>query len=72
MLRLLIPLLIIGWICWLFLRPKKSKPRPSNPSQIESLLECAHCQTYVSSQEAFFSNGRAYCCQACLQNGDSC
>lgn len=70
MLRLLVPLLVVGWVCWLVLRPKKSKAPPSESAgQIESLLECAHCKTYVSSQEAFFSNGHVYCSQACLQKG---
>ncbi|WP_163499016.1 PP0621 family protein [Helicobacter suis] len=64
MLKFLLLLAIIGGIFW-FLRSKK--PKENNSQQVESLLECAHCKTYVSSREAFFSNGRVYCSQSCLQ-----
>ncbi|WP_163565083.1 PP0621 family protein [Helicobacter suis] len=64
MLKFLLLLAIVGGVVW-FLRSKK--PKENNSQQVENLLECAHCKTYISSREALFSNGRAYCSQSCLQ-----
>ncbi|WP_120952703.1 PP0621 family protein [Helicobacter sp. L8] len=66
--RVLILLLIVGWVVWVLF--KRAKPKSPPTSSVENLLECAHCKTYISSKEAIFFQGRVFCSQHCLQKGD--
>ncbi|CRI32409.1 hypothetical protein HAL07_08840 [Helicobacter ailurogastricus] len=58
--------IVVGLFLWL--RPKMKTPPPKNDSNAElDMLECAHCKTYVTSQEAIHSQGCVYCSKACLK-----
>ncbi|MFC3848165.1 PP0621 family protein [Helicobacter baculiformis] len=68
--RILIALIIVGWIVWILRKRLTSKSLSNNSSSVENLLECAHCKTYITSKEAIFSQGRVFCSQHCLQKGN--
>ncbi|CRF47779.1 hypothetical protein HHE02_10740 [Helicobacter heilmannii] len=60
--------IVVGLFLWL--RPKvKATPPKSDPGAGLDMLECAHCKTYVTSQEAVYAKDRVYCSQACLKEG---
>ncbi|BCZ17086.1 hypothetical protein NHP190003_03680 [Helicobacter sp. NHP19-003] len=63
---LLLLAIVVGLFLWL--RPKVKAPAPKNdPNTGLDMLECAHCKTYVTSQEAIHAKGCVYCSKACLK-----
>ncbi|WP_095225189.1 PP0621 family protein [Helicobacter sp. 12S02634-8] len=63
--RLLIPLVIVGVVVWYFFL-RKSPKKPKGKQDVEIMVECCECGTYISSQEAVLSGGRYFCSKKCL------
>jgi uncharacterized protein len=62
--RLLIYLVGIGLLVWILFRLAR-KPKPGNRSagQVDEMVQCARCGTYVPRKEAVQQGGRFYCCE---------
>jgi uncharacterized protein len=77
---MLLKLLIIGGVLYALYRfaggtllPRKGKGKEKSPTKgetpkedEETLVECAHCSTYVVKREAIHYRGRYYCSRECL------
>ncbi|WP_104691062.1 PP0621 family protein [Helicobacter heilmannii] len=62
--------IVVGLFLWL--RPKmKVQPPKNDPNTGLDMLECAHCKTYVTPEEAVYAKGCVYCSKACL-NESAC
>ncbi|BCZ18972.1 hypothetical protein NHP190012_06140 [Helicobacter sp. NHP19-012] len=58
--------IVVGLFLWL--RPKvKVAPPQNDPNAGLDMLECAHCKTYVTPEEAVYAGDRVYCSRACLK-----
>ena len=62
MLRI-IALLLVGYLIWLWLRPRRSVDAPP-PSEQQALplLRCAQCGTFVPETEVVRDGERTFCC----------
>ncbi|BEG57412.1 hypothetical protein NHP21005_11000 [Helicobacter sp. NHP21005] len=49
-------------------KAQNESPAPKNdPNTGLDMLECAHCKTYVTPEEAVYAKGCVYCSKACLK-----
>ncbi len=46
-------------------RAKNTENKKQKESE-ETMVECAHCGTYVAVKEAYIVSGRYYCSKSCL------
>ncbi len=44
----------------------KNKKNINNDEQIDTMVECTKCGTFVSKDEAIISNGQYYCSKECV------
>lgn len=73
MIKYLITALVLYVLYIMFFRSKKDKIKGNpkskdtqNSQNIESLVECDGCSTFISSDEAIISNGKYYCSNECI------
>ncbi len=67
---MIIKLLIVGVIVYaiyfvLFKKPAIQKKNKQENIDSETMLECAKCGAYVSSEEAIIKDGKFYCSKEC-------
>jgi uncharacterized protein len=62
--------LILGFVIWRLLRPRKAAPpaaaRASAPTgaTAEAMVDCAHCGLHFPASEAVRDGARVFCCSA--------
>ena len=63
--------LVLGFIAWWILRPRKAAPPPAAtragaPASTapEAMVDCAHCGLHFPASEAVRDGARIYCCGA--------
>ena len=61
--RVLIYLLGIGLLVWILIRLAKAPRVEKKPTkQVDDMVRCAHCGTFVPRHEAISEEDRYYCC----------
>jgi uncharacterized protein len=70
--------LILGFLAWWMLRPRKAAPPPGaarTPTPAgtapEAMVDCAHCGLHFPASEAVRDGARSYCCSAHRDAGPS-
>ena len=63
--------LVLGFLAWWILRPRKAAPPPgaaraSRPAGAapEAMVDCAHCGLHFPASEAVRDGARVFCCSA--------
>jgi len=75
---MILKLLLIGaviYIVYIMFFKKRTVPnqrnthnrQQKNKPQANEMVECSNCSVYVEISEAILSNGKYYCCDACLK-----
>jgi len=65
----MIRLLLIGLIIYFFytlVRTPKYSRKNQTSNEIEPMVECFSCETFISKDEALNKNGNFYCSQKCM------
>jgi uncharacterized protein len=60
----LIIFIIVIFICYFIFFKKDSK---SSKKEIESLVECKKCQTFISVDDAILKDGEYFCSKECMK-----
>lgn len=63
-LKLLLIAIIIGIVYILFF---KNKPQSKKEENIDEMVQCKQCNTYIALEDAILSQGKYYCSAECLQ-----
>ena len=63
--------LVLGFLAWWILRPRKAAPPPgaaraARPAGAapEAMVDCAHCGLHFPASEAVRDGARVFCCSA--------
>lgn len=63
--------LVLGFLAWWILRPRKAAPPPgaarapgSAGATPEAMVDCAHCGLHFPASEAVRDGARVFCCSA--------
>jgi len=59
--------LVLGFVAWWMLRPRKAaRPPASAPAHAapEAMVDCAHCGLHFPASEAVRDGTRLFCCRA--------
>jgi len=65
-LKVLLIIALITVVYYVFFK-KKTTVENKNKGQINEMVECDTCHTYVELDEAILSHGKYYCCKECLK-----
>ncbi|MBW8777734.1 MAG: hypothetical protein JF585_00755 [Burkholderiales bacterium] len=61
--------LVLGFVAWWILRPRKAAPpaaarAPGAGAAPEAMVDCAHCGLHFPASEAVRDGARVFCCSA--------
>lgn len=65
MLKILFTVAVLAAIYFIFF--KKPKQQKKSSKELEDMIECEKCGTYISENEAYESGGELYCSKECLK-----
>ncbi len=60
--KLLILALVIAIVYFLFIKKRKEKDK-----EVEQMVDCKECGTYISANEAILKSGKEYCSKECAK-----
>ena len=62
----------LAYVVYLVFFKKSSLLQPKNKEEknetVDDMIECAHCSTYVTQDEAILSQGKYFCSQTCVND----
>ena len=60
--KLVILVLIIAAVYFFFIKKRDKK---NSDKEVEQMVECKSCGTFISTKEAFIQGGKYYCSKEC-------
>ncbi len=63
-------LLLIGFLIYIVFFKKNREnlmdKKDDKNEEVDTMIECASCQTYISKQDAILGSGKYFCSKECL------
>ncbi len=62
--RALFWLLVLGWVVWMVMRPRRSTPTAARTpaiAPVQDMVMCAHCNIHLPKREAVQGTHGLYC-----------
>ena len=67
LIKFLVIVLVIFFVYLVFFKKSREDQIKKGKDEIDTMVECPTCKTYVSKSDAILSGGKYYCSKECLK-----